>query len=634
MELIFLSLGLFSSLSYAASASPAADNVIRLKPSLNPPPGISKPIDPSFAGFGIEPSNLFSFMGAADPNTFTLNLLNNLANYTGKPPHIRIGGNTQDYMVYREDQNQWTWINNDNAFEHGANKQDSMLIGPRFFEAANRLPNGTTVTWGLNLAYDQDDHIKQITTMAKQALTNCPNLKITSFEIGNEPDLYLQNGFRTGPWGGQIYTQQWLSRASAIHSQVLQPHGLPSNFFEAAATASTIGTDFQISDLLGFDICTAPSYLSGWNQHDYYYYIGVSGYPVSLSHLLQLSTTEDQFAAWTEQVQQAQRTPYPYALREMGVVGPIGLEGVTNVFGAALWTLNFLLYTASLGIAGIGFHMTDNSNASAWQPVAMYGRPAHVRPLYYGIVAFDQAIGPSCAARVAQYPVPQVPDGYGDFVRAYAVYQQQALATLVVVNGKVFNSSSSNSNSNSNSAPGSQPQKQRGRITVQLQLPPSTAGQTLYLAYLTNAGADATANTTWNGISFEQSGDGTPAQVSSSENTVRIANDGTATFSLQDTEAVVANLGREVGASTPGAETSCLNVPQKSPGDNDTDTTPTDPSSSSSLLLQPPAATGDAGTPNSPDDDAESGVEARFVLGTCTSTAITIAMGVMIVGLY
>ncbi|KAI1659117.1 hypothetical protein F4813DRAFT_353943 [Daldinia decipiens] len=114
----------------------------------------------------------------------------------------------QDYMVFHESQSEWTWIQNKYPFSLENLKPNSMIIGHRFFETANRLPRGTTVTWGLNLAYEQDDYIEQITTMAKHAICCCPNLAITSFEIGNEPDLYLQNGFRIGKWGGQVYTQQ------------------------------------------------------------------------------------------------------------------------------------------------------------------------------------------------------------------------------------------------------------------------------------------------------------------------------------------------------------------------------------------------------------------------------------------
>ncbi|KAI1389029.1 uncharacterized protein F4822DRAFT_429642 [Hypoxylon trugodes] len=513
------------------AALAATEDVIKLEPSASPPKGVSMQIDPAFAGFGIEPSNLFSFMGEEKTNNVTLNLLNNLAGYAGKPPHIRIGGNTQDYMIYRESQSDWAWNKNQAPAGQGAFKPDSMLIGPRFFEAANRFPKGATVTWGLNLAYEQSDYIDQITTMAKQVLSKCSNLTITSFEIGNEPDLYLQNEFQTGSWGGKVCTQQWLDRASAIYKQVLQPRNMTSDFFEAAATASTIG------------------------------------YPVSLEHLVNLHTTEDQFAAWAQQVSQAQQTSYSYALREMGVVGPIGLEGVTDVFGAAIWTLNFLLYTASLNITSIGFHMTDNSNASAWQPIAMYGQQPHVRPLYYGIAAFDQVIGSSCPSQVsvAQLQPTQIPSGYQDYIRAYPVYANQTLASVVIINGKIANST----------------QAQRDTTTVQLQLPPSLAGKALYLSYLSNSGADAKSNTTWNGLSFEHDPNGTPMTVADNGHAIQVASIGIASISLRDSEAVVANIGSKIGGAGSCSVQSPTSVPNQ-------------PTSSPSPS---PSSTG-AGTPN------------------------------------
>jgi hypothetical protein len=36
----------------------------------------------------------------SSPNTFSNNLLNNLGQLTGTKPHIRVGGNTQDYALY------------------------------------------------------------------------------------------------------------------------------------------------------------------------------------------------------------------------------------------------------------------------------------------------------------------------------------------------------------------------------------------------------------------------------------------------------------------------------------------------------------------------------------------------------
>lgn len=513
-----------------------AQNTVSLAITAQPTSGASQIISPSFAGFGIESSNLYSFTGGSSENQLTKNLLENLANYTGTPPHLRIGGNTQDYMVWDQSQNDYICERNPKPVGQGAFPTDMYIIGPRFFEVINRFPSNTPITFGLNLAYEESDYIDQITTMASQAVTGLSDVNLVSFEVGNEPDLYLENGFRTGSWSGQVYTQQWLDRVGALWEQVLQPHDLPSNFFEPGCTASTIGTSFEIDNLDEFGITVhangsdAP-YIASWNQHDYYYYIGVSTYPLTQYGFMTLSTTNDQFGAWVTQIQQALNTGYPYALREMGVVGPIGMDGITNVFGASLWTLNFLLYAATLNISSVQMHMTDNSNASAWQPIEYYGNQPYVRPNYYGFVAFDQAIGPTCQAQVGGYIFRDSPGSYGGRIAAYSIYQDGTLASIVLINANPANVSETD----------------KPTLTFALSLPTQFAGQDLYLAYLTNDGADAKHGTTFDGVSYEQSGDGTPTRVNDTLVKVTIGDDGSVGVPIRDTEAVVANIGSPVG---------------------------------------------------------------------------------------
>lgn len=598
MSILSLSLVGASVLSVAA-----AQGTLSFQLTNSPPSGASDIIDPSFAGFGIEPSNLFSFTGQSSPNQLSINLLENLASYTGTPPHIRIGGNTQDYMVYSESMTQWTYINNPNAKGQGNYASDSMLIGPRFYEAANRLPKGTPITYGLNLAYTESDYISQIVTTATQAITKMTNLNVVSLEIGNEPDLYGQNGFRTGTWDGQTYTQQWLNRAQAVYNQVLKPNGLPSNFFEPGTTASTIGTTFQIQDLVSYGITanangTSKPYISSWNQHDYYYYIGVSTYPLTLYSFMTLSTTKDQFAAWVSQIKQANATPYPYALREMGVVGPIGMAGITDTFAASLWTLNFLLYASTLNITQVGMHMTDNSNASAWQPIYAYGNAPFVRPNYYAFAAFDQTIGPSCQARVFNYPISDYPSGYGGRLEAYSVYQKDTLSSVVIINSMMSNVSDTDKQS----------------LTVTLDLPTEFAGQTLYLAYLTNDGADAQHGTTWNSLSFENSGDGTPSSVANTGQTVTIGSDGSATVTVRDTQAVVAQIGTPVG-SIPANTSACSAFSAKTAGSK---------SSTAASTTSSSAASSNARTSASSTTSATNGVA-----GLSTMLLITIVSSIM-----
>ncbi|KAI3328025.1 glycoside hydrolase family 79 protein [Xylariaceae sp. AK1471] len=578
----------------------ASSGSVGLTLSPTPPADISGPVSPSFAGFGIEFSNLFSYMGYSSPNPLTDNLLANLANYTGAPAHIRIGGNTQDNMIYDETMTRWSWITNPNSKGQGTPPSDACLFGPRFFEVANRLPAGTPVTWGLNLAYNADDYMTRLATVAALALDRTPNIKITSFELGNEPDLYGQNGLRAGgSWNGKAYVKEWQERATTLWKQVLSPRGRNASFFEAAATASTINTDFQVADMFttykidaapaGSELSAGTSLLAAWNQHDYYYFVGVSTYEITLAKLMQLQTTEDQFTAWAAQVKQAQGTPYPYALREMGIVGPIGLEGITDVFGTALWTLNFLCYAASLGVESVQLHMTDNSNASAWQPIEMYGKQPFVRPVYYGVAAFDQVIGDAGpGARVWQYPVGElsVPVEYVGQVRAYVVYDaNNALASVVVINGRVSNASVAEAD--------------KPLLNVQLKLPSSLAGQTIHLARLTGTGADATKDTTWNGISYEASGNGIPTIISNANETVQVGSDGSATFPVRDTQAVVGAFGRKVGSGAAGAGT-----PSSDGGTNITTAT------TSAHVKQPttsPCATTSSPDPTAPTNTHQSG---------------------------
>ena len=179
----------------------ASQGTISLSPSAALPSGSSQIISPSFAGFGIEPSNLFSFTGGEQANDLSINLLQNLADYTGTPPHLRIGGNTQDNIIYNDNYSGWSVETNpDSVAPNGAFKPDEFIVGPKFFTALNRFPKGTPITFGMNLAYEQSDYLTKITTHANAAREQLTNLDITGYEIGNEPDLYLQNGFRTGQW--------------------------------------------------------------------------------------------------------------------------------------------------------------------------------------------------------------------------------------------------------------------------------------------------------------------------------------------------------------------------------------------------------------------------------------------------
>lgn len=524
-----------NSLLLSASCFTIAHAVsISLTPAASAPAasGISQVVGPSFAGLGIEPSNLFSFTGGETPNQLSINLLQHLTDYSGAPPHLRLGGNTGDHMVWDASYQGFSLGQNPHQEETNPTPADGSVFGPGYLEALERFPKGMPVTFQLNMAYDMGDRLEKINEAAAAVVDGLNNTSLYSFEIGNEPDLYLEGWqqMRNGTWNGQLYTQQWLERAESVCNNVLKPRGKTCDFFEAAQTASTIGTTFTISDLVDAGIQNATggsTYLSSWNQHDYFYFVDVSTYDLTLGIMMDFDNTESQFKYWTTEISYALSTGVPYNLREMANVGPIGMANVSNTFGAALWFLNFYCYGATLNISSVEMHMTDNSYAAPWQPIYNNGEAANVRPSYYALAAMAQLLGSgNGTTRLAPLATQN------SYVRAYAAYANDDLSSLVIINAQQVNASATD----------------KGSIDFAISLP-DLKGQTLFLSYLSAAGADTTQNVTWNGISFESDSVGTASTAQDqSGQTVVLDSNGAGTITVRDSQAVIANLGARLGS--------------------------------------------------------------------------------------
>lgn len=537
-----------------ASVTPAATTSGLAGPS-GGSQGLSYVLSPSYAGMGIEPSNLFAFTGRGTPNQMTVNLLNILTNYTGQPPHMRIGGNTGDTALFNSSYTGYDFQPNPDT----TGPTDVAYYGPNFFKVINYLPKDTPVTYGLPMAYQGPGANQMLMNIANGVVDAFTNVRLYSLEVGNEPDLYVQNKFRPQGWGATQYGAEWSQAVLQIWQQVLQPKSITKSFFEAACTATTANNPgFRIEDLVQTDVATATDnglYLGGWNQHDYYYYVNVSKYQLTLEGLMDLGSTIGQFNEWTNQADQARTTGKPYYLREMGSVGPEGLQGISDVFGNALWTFNFFLFASTVGVQSVQMHMLQDSYGSPWQPIALSdGRQPFVRPAYAAWAAMAQLNGAGCQTQIAPLTINNMPSGYNNRLGAYAAYNAGNLQSVVVINTKMaYSSQGQNINTQQ----------------VSFSLPSSLAGKTFYLSLLTAPGADATNNTLWNGFDYSRNGDGTAQKVDSQTRTAVVGSDGTLTFTVRDTQAVVANLNSQIGSTNSKPdEKACAKFTQTNPADS------------------------------------------------------------------
>lgn len=495
---------------------------------------ISKILASNYVGFGIEPTSLFEFAGGAQRNTLSYNLLNNMANYTGVPPHLRIGGNAGDQQVYSASTAGYRITNNPNAVSDQTN---AYLFGPNYFASFNHFPEGTPITFHINLAYQGSGWQDLMVSTAAAALDGMNTSQIVGFELGNEPDLFVTNGYRTSSnWSAATFALQWQAVALDIYNNVLTSRSIGTNFFEPAGTATTATTNghpYRIDNLVDSAVAVDNGiYISGWNQHDYYYYVGVSTYTITTALLLDLSTTISQFAEWKEQSAQAYATGKNYYLREMNSIGPTGLVSISPTFAQTLWVFNFHLYAATVGVSNVHMHMTTYSWGAAWLPIQNATTAPHVRSSYYAYAAVAQLIGATCDVQIASMSLSSPPSGYTNNLAAYTKYQGGALQALIVVNSMPAYSGSS-----------------MNTVNVVYNVP-SWAGKTVYVSYLSAAGVDATQNTTWNGLSYEVSGTGLATAVSSAVPVqLTVSSAGLLTVPVRDSQVAVANLGYRIGTT-------------------------------------------------------------------------------------
>lgn len=161
-----------------------------------------------------------------------------------------------------------------------------------------------------------------------------------------------------------------------------------------------------------------------------------------------------------------------------------GAEGVSDVFGAALWALDAVFYAASLGVSRWNFH---GGPAGAYTAIAYKSRASSVpdvRPLYYAIWAVATAVAGD--ARLMNASVVSSNPG----VRAWALRAAGGTWRVVLLH----------KDSNA-TAPAS--------VVVR---PAAACGSTASVTRLTAGGGGITAKygISFGGQTFDGSADGTP----------------------------------------------------------------------------------------------------------------------------
>jgi hypothetical protein len=478
----------------ALPSTPSIDRSFIKVPS-NPPADVGVPLQP-FVSYSIEFSSFPDFAGnLSHPNTFSNNLLDNLASYSGIKPLIRVGGNTQDFAVFDESLNSAIVGIVDPA--KSPDYPTTITIGPAYFESYLTWPDVKFIH-GLNLGKNS--------TVARQGLLvsvpfACKALgggRLAYWELGNEPDLFKRSSVRSPNWNEQDYALEWLTWTRRIREAVqdscpeLAANGSYQYYAPSFAGTGGNGLDPVLAWEAGLDADKDIALISSHNYISGAMVPGVTLQGTLMNHSSTVQSIAKQLnssrylAALSDDLQ----PDLPFILGETNSLYNQGRPGLSNTFGATLWGVDFNLWCVANEIRRVHMHQGTNYRYQSWQPIDTNITSKGTKAPYYGNIAIAAFLGDLSSKEklphVINLPLPSEKEA------AYASYVQGRLSKLVVINMDEYNATAGNEFIND---------YERPMERYNFQLPHGCEGH-YHMQRLSANGSDAITGVTFDGYSY------------------------------------------------------------------------------------------------------------------------------------
>lgn len=391
-----------------------------------------------FIGLSYEMTEITAPSDFSSNNTTLIQLIKTLGNGV-----IRIGGSGVDHTY---------WDNNSRTLLSPNNSITTTDID-RF--AAFDKQTGWPVIFGLNLK----DYNTATAANEAEYVANKLGSNLLDFEIGNEPDMYKQFGYRSSDYTYNKFKGEFDAYTKAIRKVVPNAPVCGPDISHTLSWASSFANDEKNNSKL----LTAHHY-------------GMSPYhDPSINELL---SSEASLQDYCQQLKQsAFANGMSYRIAECNSVYSGGVMGISNTFASALWGLDMMWTIASCGGDGVNFH---GGNNGAYTPIALLNGSYTPRPIYYGIMAFKEgAFGHVIALNA---------DMHGLNIKAYATIAADSSLWLTVINKTVSN-------------------------TVTMQVNTGRSANKLEVKRLMAPSLDATDGVIFAGSAVNQDGTFTPSDV-------------------------------------------------------------------------------------------------------------------------
>lgn len=365
----------------ATAASLVAGDTVGVVISGAPlPPGLPIPSDFSSLSLEVNEAPLFLGLPPGPPKAAFIALMRALSpgGSSQRGPQIRIGGNSADHSVW--------WPSGSDPLPPNM----TYAITDADFKAyVAAVPQ-----WNGSVVLDTNMFLENNTTWAAALIAAAGRaigwgpsapLAVFAVEVGNEPNAYnsRSGGCRPPSRGYADYVREF-----SAHVAAMEAAGLPPGRVQGAVYSGHEAGFF--GPLPNYTAAfAAAGALASVSVHHY-----PLGPPTNLSALLSDAAAEGAAAFLAPFAAAAALAGVEFACGEANSVFDGGQKGVSDVFGAALWGLDFGLALASAGVQRVNF---EGGPHQAYSPIAISpetpgpdGVPV-VRPLFYALLGLAQA---------------------------------------------------------------------------------------------------------------------------------------------------------------------------------------------------------------------------------------------------
>ena len=374
--------------AFAVFAAVATVGIVKSSPTVSYTVNIhddkSDPIPSDFASFSLEVPCLPKMITYEDPTTGVrsprqsyINIIDQLrlAAKGARGPNIRIGGNSADQTIFSVLPNTSIPTGDNNV----VTLDDILSYG------LVKKWNGTIVI-GINLRNGRDP--RNSVEYATSALTLLDPELIEAFEIGNEPDLFSNNGIRPEHpiYDYNRYLPQFIRYVDALREQ-----SVPMPRIQGA----TVATEAWNNQLLNYTVnFTTPGPIGSYTQNvlrtvSHHFYPMPSA-TATIKQLLDHQSAYNPAWLFKDLAKASKDRGIPFVIGEGNSAFDGGRYGVSNTFASTIWGIDVMFWSASADIKRWNFHGCPDG---AYTPLATQGTPyVDARPLFYGMWAFSHAI--------------------------------------------------------------------------------------------------------------------------------------------------------------------------------------------------------------------------------------------------